>query len=304
MRLFLFTVVCVVSSAQAWKTPKHVSGQPDISGYYSNATITPFERPSDLGTKEIFTEREYEAFLKKPVITPATGNDAHYDMAQYGLDVANMTIARNLRTSWLGGPDGKVPALTAEAAKRVAAANRERAAHSFESYEYRSTSERCLWQQSEGPPLTPFPGAYNANLEIRQGPGYVVVMEEMLRDARVIPTDGRPHGNIRQWFGDSRGRWEGDTLVVDTINFNGKTAYRGATEDLHVTERFTRTGKDTLRYEFTVEDPATWVKPWSGESPMTRIEGPIYEYACHEGNLGMANILSGARAEERENARK
>lgn len=286
-----------ILSAEAWKTPRHSSGQPDISGYFSNSTITPFERPAELGSKEFYTEDEYKQFLKKPITQPGS-NDPHYDMSQYGLDVANQSIAKNLRTSWITGPDGKVPAYTPEAAKRVAAANRERAAHSFESYEYRSSSERCLWMASEGPPLSPFQGAYNANLEIRQSPGYVVIMPEMIHDARVIPIDTRPHGTVPQWFGDARGHWEGDTLVVETVNFNGKTGFRGATEKLKVTERFTRTGKDTILYQFTVEDPDTWVRPWSGESPMQRIEGPIYEYACHEGNMGMPNILTGARSTE------
>ena len=153
-------------------------------------------------------------------------------------------------------------------------------------------------------------GTYNNNLQIVQTPGYVMIFNEMVHDARIIPTDGRPHGTLPRWTGDSRGRWEGDTLVVDTTNFTSRTPFRGSPQNtrqdiqssdrLHVIERFTRVDADTIRYTFTVEDPATWVAPWSGEVPIRRFEGPIYEYACHEGNYGLPNILSAARVAERE----
>ena len=145
------------------------------------------------------------------------------------------------------------------------------------------------------------PGAYNNNVQLFQTPGYVVILNEMINDARIVPLDGRPHvpQNIRQWRGDSRGRWEGNTLVVDTTNFRDETNFRGASATLHVVERFTRVAADTLLYEFTVADPMTWIRPWSAAAPMTKTKGPIFEYACHEGNHGLANILSGARAEEK-----
>jgi len=145
------------------------------------------------------------------------------------------------------------------------------------------------------------PEAYNSNLQIHQGPGYVTILQEMIHDVRIIPLDGRPHLNpkIRQWMGDSRGHWEGNTLVVDTTNFTNRTNFRGSTENLHVVERFTRIDPDTIRYEFTVDDPATWTRPWTAELPLTKTAGPIFEYACHEGNFGMANTLSGARAAEK-----
>ena len=155
-----------------------------------------------------------------------------------------------------------------------------------------------MWP-NEGPPM--LPAGYNSNLQIVQGQGYVAIMQEMIHDVRIIPIDGSPHlaSNVRQWFGDSRGHWEGDTLVVDTTNFTNRTAFRGSSENLHVVERFSRTADDRILYQFTVEDPSTWETSWSGEVPMTKIDGPIYEYACHEGNYGMRNNLSGARAAEK-----
>jgi hypothetical protein len=145
------------------------------------------------------------------------------------------------------------------------------------------------------------PTAYNNNYRIVQTPGYVTINIEMIHDYRIIPLDGRPHlpQNVRQWLGDSRGHWEGNTLVIDTTNFTDKTAYRNSTENLHVVERFTRVDPDTLIYEFTVDDPATFTRPWSGSIPMSKTKGPIFEYACHEGNAGMTGILSGARAFEK-----
>ena len=146
------------------------------------------------------------------------------------------------------------------------------------------------------------PGGYNNNYQIVQGPGTMAIFVEMIHDVRVIPTDGRPHlpADVRQWMGDSRGHWEGDTLVVDTTNFSNKTNFRGADENLHLTERFTRTGPGTVLYEFTMDDPTAFTKPWSAKIPMNRIEGPVVEYACNEGNYGMAGILSGARAQEKK----
>ena len=145
------------------------------------------------------------------------------------------------------------------------------------------------------------PAAYNSNLQIVQGRGRVAIVQEEIHSARIVPTDGSPHlpPGIRQWLGDSRGRWEGDTLVIDTTNFTNKTKFRGADENLHLTERFTRIAADTLLYEFTVNDPTTWTRPWTAAVPMSKSEEPIYEYACHEGNYAMASILAGARADDK-----
>jgi hypothetical protein len=144
------------------------------------------------------------------------------------------------------------------------------------------------------------PEAYNSNLQIIQAPGYVAILQEEIHDVRIIPLSGRPHigSGLRQLRGDSRGRWEGQTLIVDTTNFTDRTNFRGSSEALHLVERFTRLDEDTILYQFTVEDPATWTQPWTAEIPMTKIKGPLYEFACHEGNYGLANSLSAARAQE------
>ncbi len=176
--------------------------------------------------------------------------------------------------------------------------------HEFDGPENRGLAERCIIWGAEGPPMLPI--GYNSNLQIMQGEGYVAIMQEMIHDVRIIPTDGRPHvaSSVRELMGDSRGHWEGNTLVVDTTNFTDRTAFRGSSENLHVVERFTRTDADTVLYQFTVDDPSTWAAPWSAEVPLAKIDGPIFEYACHEGNYGMPNNLSGARAEEKKLAEK
>jgi hypothetical protein len=148
------------------------------------------------------------------------------------------------------------------------------------------------------------PGAYNNNVQLLQTPGHVVILNEMIHSARIIPLDGRPHGSVRQWSGDSRGHWEGNTLVVDTVNFKRETSLEGSSANTHLIERFTRAGENTLLYEFTVDDPSTWTKPWSAVIEMSKGEGPIYEYACHEGNYAMEGILSGARKREAQAAKK
>ena len=156
--------------------------------------------------------------------------------------------------------------------------------------------DRCIVGFNAGPPMVP--GAYNNNVQLFQTPDYVVILNEMVHNARIVPLDGRPHGTIRQWVGDSRGHWEDETLVVETTNLR-KSSFRGSSVNLHLVERFTRVSPDTIRYEFTVEDPETWTRPWTVAVPMTKTQGPMFEYACHEGNYAMEGILSGARAEER-----
>lgn len=208
---------------------------------------------------------------------------------------------------------GIIPSLTPQAKKREAdrvAARQQRG--DADSYLDRNRWERCLTRS-----LPMFPGSYNNNFQILQTPGYVVIRMEMVHDVRIIPVDGRPHGNIRTWLGDSRGRWEGATLVVDTINFNDKLdggsimpshrgnmfAHRGSGETLHMIERFTRTDEDTVIYEFTMDDQATFTKSWTARMPMTKGNGEIYEYACHEGNYALVGILKGARAQEKGTGR-
>jgi hypothetical protein len=189
--------------------------------------------------------------------------------------------------------------MTAAAQKRIAARRAEaRTRGPSDNPEDRGLFERCI---TRGVPAGLLPGPYNNNLQIVQTPAFVVLFTEMIHDARIVPMDGRPHAGarIRDWLGDSRGHWDGDTLVVDTTNFREENNFRGSGEKLHLVERFTRLDADTLEYRFTVEDPSTWMRPWTVSYPMVRTEGPIYEYACHEGNYGLMNILSGARFLER-----
>ena len=281
--------------------PRRASRPSRILDQYQRGSL---ERPRNLGAKEFFTPEEAAANAKHELERSSwdrLGSQAtvHYDMSQYGLDPNHTKIGLTLRTSLIVGPDGRIPPRTPEAQKRIAARNAERRGHEFDSYETRPLQERCIVWTNEGPPM--LPAAYNSNLEIVQGRGYVSILQEMIHDTRMIPTDGRPHvpTTIRQWLGDSRGHWDGDTLVVDTTNFDERTSFYGSTENLHVVERFRLIDKDTIMYEFTIDDPSTWTKPWTAQLPLTRIEGPIFEYACHEGNLGMPNTLSGARAAEK-----
>jgi hypothetical protein len=229
------------------------------------------------------------------------GLQVHYDMAQFGLDAAHTVRAPSLRTSIITGPEGRVPPLTPEAQQRQKDLRAFNAQHQWDGPEYRSLSERCIMWGNEGPPF--FPTGYDSDLQIAQGEGYVVVDLETIHDARIVPTDGRPHlpDNVHQLLGDPRGHWEGDTLVVETTNFTTRTSLQGAptTDKLKVTERFTRVDADTVNYQFTVDDPATWVRPWSGEVVMKKLTSPMYEYACQEGNYGMPNILSGHQAGEK-----
>jgi hypothetical protein len=291
-----------LASAQTWTAPRMPDGHPDLQGIYTNSSITPLERPKELGAREFYTEQE-AAEVRKRALVPQliagrSGTEAHYEFTQFGLDRSQSQIAFSLRTSMIVGPEGRVPPLTPEAQQAVA----QRAAlvkgHEFDGPETRTIQERCIIWANEGPPM--MPAGYNSYLQIVQTPAYVVILQEMIHDARIIPLDGRPHAppNIRKWLGDSRGRWEGDTLVVDTTNFTDKNNFRGSREKLHVVERFTRADENTIRYEFTVDDPTTWTKPWSAEMPLARDKGPIFEYACHEANYGFANNLKGARAQE------
>ena len=198
-------------------------------------------------------------------------------------------------------PDGRVPLLTEDARKRAAArADARRGRGPADSWDDRSLSERCIWYGSAGPPM--IPGPYNNDVLLLQTRDEVVILNEMIHDVRIVPMDGRPHlgRNIRQWMGDSRGHWEGNSLVVETVNFTDERSFRGSGEDLTLIERFTRVDRNTINYQFTVADPTTWTRPWTAAFSMMKIPDPVYEYACHEGNyLSMSGTLSGARAEEK-----
>ena len=300
-----------LSMAKTRTPPRTPDGKPDLQGIWTNATVTPLERPRDLAGKEFFTQTEAAEFEKQAVYD-ANGDrrdgtaDADVGRAYNEFWRDRGKVVSTMRTSLIvDPPDGRVPSLTPEAQKRNAdrleAARRRGGA--FDGPENRSLAERCLSMPQAGPPM--LPANYNSNYQIVQTPGSVVILVEMIHDARIIPLDGSPHlpQNIRQWLGDSRGHWEdGNTLVVETTNFTDKTNFRGSSENLRLVERFTRVDVNTLLYQFTVEDPTTWAKPWSGEIPMKKAQGPLYEYACHEGNYGLAGVLAGARAEEKRAA--
>ena len=298
--------------AQAQKNPRTSWGDPDISGAYAEFTTAPLERDAKLGDKEFFTPAEHEEFAKTRLTQafaddetePGTQADVHYSMGQFALSENEGVTSLNLRTSIITQPkNGRIPPLTAAATARRDAIAADRRGREFDGPEMRSLTERCiLWPSTIAPIL---PRGYNSNLQIFQSPGYVIVQGEM-GDPRVIPTDGRklPENLLPQWNGTSVGRWDGETFVIETTGFHPQLAWRNATQNMRVTERITRLDEDTLEYAFTVVDPDTWAEPWGGVYPLTALGGLLYEYACTEGNYGMANILSGARTGERETAKQ
>jgi len=295
--------------ARAWVQPRTPDGQPDLQGFWSNSTYVPLERPNAV-TKAFYTPEEAAAIRKAAAsreqaqTAPGTVDDVHYDFSQFGLDRSQAAQAPNLRTSLIiDPPDGKIPPMTEDGRRRVA--EREAATKGvgrWDSAESNQLDDRCLIMAGAGPPM--MDAAYNSNYHIVQAPGYVMILTEMIHDVRVIPLDGRaaPSERVRQWMGTSRGRWEGDTLVVETTNFNGKNPFRNSSERMRVTERFRRVSDQVILYGFTIDDPSTWTRPWTAEMPMQKTTGPLFEHACHEGNFGLYNTLVGARLEEQRAA--
>jgi hypothetical protein len=299
-------VMVVPAQTKNWTPPRTPDGKPDLQGVWTNVTLTPLERPAELKDKAVFTPAEAAQYEKDVIQRNNADRRDGSAEADVGRAYNNFWYDRGtkvipaLRTSLIvDPPDGRIPALTPAAQQRVAAQAEARRLHPSDGPEDRSLTERCIIWPTAGPPM--LPGPYNNNYQIIQQPGYVMIVVEMIHDVRIIPTDGRPHlpSNIRQWMGDPRGHWEGNTLVVDTTNFTSKTTVRGSGENLHLVERFTRAGPDIILYEFTVEDPASFTKPWTAQVPMVKMEGPLVEYACHEGNYAMSGILGGARADEK-----
>ena len=271
-------------------------GAGELDGIWNYATMTPLERPRDLAAKPVLTPAEAADYERQTIARQmATNNTAGPDWWDPGT-----RFLTDGRTSLIvDPPDGRVPAMTPDAQQRAAARTQARRARGpADGPEDRALNERCLNWSVAGPPM--LPGVYNNNVQIIETAGYVAIVSEMIHDARIVPMDGRAHGTVPKWMGDARGRWEGRTLVVDTVGFTDKTAFRGSGEHLHLVERFTRVDADTLEYRFTAEDPSTWTRPFTGMFPLKKTAGPIYEYACHEGNeRSMVGMLRGARAEER-----
>src|SRR5579864_2898351 len=302
-----------------WTPPRTADGHPDIQGFWANNNATPLERPKELAGRESLTDEEVAALKKKAHEMFSGNGDAAFGDNLFETVLADVRGTKkgfksvdgetgdyssvwnderdwNNRTSLITDPpDGRLPAMTPEGQKRReanAAARNRRAA----TPEDRALQERCITYGS--PQMV---AGYQSYYQIVQTPRSVVVMTEMIHDARPIPLDAGPHAPpaVQQWFGDSRGHWEGDTLIVDTTNYKPRSFMSVSSEKLHVIERFSRAAEDTLNYAITIDDQGTWTKPWSLMIPLKSSPKPVYEYACHEGNIGMVGILAGARAEEK-----
>ena len=308
------------AALKAWTAPRTPWGDPDLRGVWMTATYTPLQRPADLGTKAFYTEEEAVTAFKRAVeadaeVDPRT---VHYDWKEYGMEAWQAGATPNLRTSLIVAPaDGRLPPLTPEAQKRReaagAAAKQRTPAAGVRTFGNLYT--RCVLGLGAIPLVRGGnPGAdsaaaaagVTAEALFFQSPGYLTIVMQSNNDARIIPVDGRPHvpSQVRLWLGDSRGRWEGNTLVVETTNYNAKTPatnFLGSTDALQIVEKFTRVGPNTIRYEYTVTDPNTWTRPWSVDTQMPRVDPSIiYEFACHEQNYGLINVVMGTQIRERE----
>jgi hypothetical protein len=310
MTLLLSSAIAAAQApAKSYAPAKTPWGDPDIQGTFTNATITPFERPAEFAGRDFLTEKEAVELERRTAasrvdVPPREGDTGTYN--QFWFDRGSKVVATFRTSLVIDPPDGKIPPLTDTAQKLIAERATARQDRAFDGPENRPLAERCLWWASTGPPI--IPTGYNNTYQIAQAPGVVMILAEMIHDARIVPLDGRPHlpQNVRQWLGDSRGHWEGNTLVVETTNFNDQTklefgrppfgSTRGIGENARLIERFTRTAPDTVMYEFTIDDPATYTKSWTVQTPWVKTEGRMFEYACQEGNYALTNVLSGARA--------
>ena len=302
----VFVIALLVSPAAGQTSsavPRTADGRPDLRGVWNFSSATPMERPETLAGKEVLTAEEAAQF-EQEIAQNRIAVDSISETAPLEARVAYEQAIWFERKNTLDGrrtslivdpPNGRIPPVSAEGQARIDGiqAARDRAPRGPED---RNNAERCLMGFNSGPPMEP--SAYNNNVQIFQTPDHVVMLNEMVHNARFVPLDARPHlpASLRQWSGDSRARWEGDTLVVETTNFLRETALDGSSEDMHLVERFTRLDADRLLYEFTVTDPATWADSWTAQVQMTNTDEPLYEYACHEGNYSMTTALNGARA--------
>jgi hypothetical protein len=293
-------------------------GDPDLQGIWNDATSTPLERPREVGEKQVLADEEAAGFQEELAHNLTRdrrdgGAEADVNRAynEHWMDARRLKITPDRRTSLIvDPPDGRIPPLVPLTPERQKArAERAAVAARFNaglpnSAEELSLPVRCIIR-TDSPPYLPL--IYNNNFQIFQSPGYVAIAPEMIHSARIIPLDGRPHlgKNLHQWLGDTRGHWDGNTLVIETTNFrtDDDVIFRGADPaTYHITERFTRVDASTINYEFTVEDPATWTRPWTARIPWTKIDPAeqMYEYACHEDNFDIVHLLAGARAREKK----
>jgi hypothetical protein len=278
--------------------PRTPWGDPDLQGVWNYGSMTPLERPAQWAGREVLSQAEAEAY-EKQIVSRRGENDA----VTAGPDWWELqnNVLKNRRTSLIVDPaDGRIPPTTSEYQARTAGRGRGRGAP-IQDPENLALQDRCIAWPAASPPYQPT--VYNNNVQIVQTPRYVMLLSEMIHTVRIVRMDGSTHGTMRTWYGDSRGRWDGNTLVVDTTNFNGRLNFRGTGEDLHLIERFTRTGPETLDYQYTVDAPHVWTRPWTVRLDMTRIDGLLYEFACHEGNaISMTGSLKGARLTEQDAA--
>ena len=303
-------------------TPRTAWGAPDLQGVWDFRTLTPLQRPEEFEGRELLTEEEASAREERALEgtvdrPPPPGSTGGYN--RFWID--SPSFVENQRTSLIfDPPDGRIPALQPGVAHQIGSLGKDLPStrpiryrvggRGTDGPEDRGLSERCILGFNSGPPL--LPGGYNQNIQVFQTPDHVVILNEMVHDVRVVPLDGRPHleGDLRQWMGDPRGHWEGDTLVIESTNFSSKVpsfnptvaSAMGTGESLRLVERLTRVGPNTMRYEYTVDDPETFERPFAAAIPLRKSEMPIFEYACHEGNYGLLNILRGAREAEQASA--
>ena len=331
----LAAIVALAAAPAAAQTLRTAWGDPDLQGIWDFRTITPLERPEDLGDKAFLTVEEAAAAEQAAVVrdrelweaearrTEAGGNVGAYN--NFWMDSGTKPIETRRTSLIIYPPDGRFPELSEVGAERAAARRAHMEMHPADSYTDRNTSDRCIVGFNAGPPIMPL--AYNQNMQLFQTPDHAVIYTEMVHTPRIVPLDGRAalDSSIRLWSGDSRGHWEGNTLVIETANFNAERAWipqggvdRGgsgaltrvtyagsgmaSSENMTLVERIRRVDEDTLEYTFTVTDPDTWASDWTASMPMARTEIPLFEYACHEGNYSMEGILSGHRADERRAA--
>ena len=315
--LVAFVVLVAVPALAQDSAPRTAWGEPDLQGVWDFRTITPMQRPERYGDKEFLTaeeaaaldqaavDREVRLWTQASERTESGGNvdrrgagQAPGSYNQFWIDSGTRSVDTRQTSLITYPPNGRYPSLTAEGRRRSDARRAYAREHPADTWEDFSSGVRCILGFNAGPPFTP--SAYNNNMQLFQTPNHVVVMTEMVNTSRVIPLDGTPHldPDVLQWSGDSRGYWEGETLVVETRNFDAKRKWRGTTSSARLVERFTRVDADTLEYKFTVTDPETWASPWTASVPLRLNPEPMFEYACHEGNYSMPIMLGGARVEE------